>query len=523
MAATQPSVTHQPGAASAALTADSQDVRRAHKSTKSSIQQLHQLYALPAPIRTFPLPAFYPNNPLSIVHLAYAWLNQFFFTPREPAIIHEGVWSSQTGAVLVKGPTSIRALWEQGFYGKGHLSRSEPEWFKREQVRRGLVETHVSQLHTAKRREERRAMKWERAKAELEAIRQTRLQEAREGKTVAPPVGPLELLALPNSLPASEHFSTERDQLNEAGPSSLPAAVNSDSSGEHAHLSIDQSETGSPVFEREQTMKRRKSVRFSPEVNSTTVDLLAPPSPELAALNGNGYVDADVAAAQSESESTLRIAESRATVSSDDRQVSNIANELVDKEHLQLTREEAFFLSFGLGVLKVIDPESQSPIAPHQLFELFRRYSYVPPREGSSTEALRPDDQFLVDYVIYHHFRSLGWAPRPGIKFGTDWLLYFKGPPFDHAQYGVMVLPSYTHTWWKDRGQRAVEKDWAWFHRVSRTLSHALKTTILAYVDIPPPPVFEEALNKGIVHVLKLYTVREIVTKRFTPNRERKA
>jgi tRNA-splicing endonuclease subunit Sen2 len=37
---------------------------------------------------------------------------------------------------------------------------------------------------------------------------------------------------------------------------------------------------------------------------------------------------------------------------------------------------------------------------------------------------LRPDNDFLVSYVVYHHFRSLGWVVRNGIKFCVDWVLY---------------------------------------------------------------------------------------------------
>ena len=47
--------------------------------------------------------------------------------------------------------------------------------------------------------------------------------------------------------------------------------------------------------------------------------------------------------------------------------------------------------------------------------------------------ALRPDDPFMVSYVAYHHFRSLGWVVKPGIKFAADWLLYRRGPVFSHS------------------------------------------------------------------------------------------
>lgn len=46
---------------------------------------------------------------------------------------------------------------------------------------------------------------------------------------------------------------------------------------------------------------------------------------------------------------------------------------------------------------------------------------------------LLPDDPFLVSYIAYHHFRSIGWVVKPGIKFCCDWLLYRRGPAFSHS------------------------------------------------------------------------------------------
>lgn len=46
----------------------------------------------------------------------------------------------------------------------------------------------------------------------------------------------------------------------------------------------------------------------------------------------------------------------------------------------------------------------------------------------------RPDNPFLVSYAAYHHYRSLGWVVKTGIKFCCDWLLYKKGLVFSHAE-----------------------------------------------------------------------------------------
>ncbi|KAK1714547.1 uncharacterized protein BDZ83DRAFT_73941 [Colletotrichum acutatum] len=719
---------------------------------------LHKIYELPAPIRTFPLPSFYPNNPISLFHVLFAWTKQALFPPpAEPFIVHEGLWSPESKSVNIIDEKSMRALWEQGFYGKGNLSRSEPNWLKREHVRRGLVPGQVSELVTANRREERRQMKWERAKTEQEAIRQLRIQEAqlatqasedgvvnsaalvaeagaildatnnddpeREASTdadilpeplvslesalaaksshqkhgvdtitVAPvaepeaigqistepstfqetptiiepakfvkpsdflhsiqdpeaviesgnalsvdqtpsspplvaPVGPLQLLCLPNShvLSATAN-STEIEKLNggaqqvnglheptasqevgfgsfelqakeplvngistvsaiasPVGPLellSLPNAepiANGTMNGDHVavmniiespladttpsetpklstihedvglngHLINDlitntngdkmlhqnglngvakSAVSSTEIPSTPKSAKRRKSVRFSPKVESATYQLSDPPSPSLALFNGNNGKATPLVNGTPLGLSVLETDVEEATESDDVKKLEKLPEipaepvEVVNKEHLQLTSEEAFFLAFGMGALRVIDPATKTPIPTLELFDLFRQYSYFPRRP---TEELQPDDGFLVNYAVYHHFRSLGWVPRAGIKFGVDWMMYAKGPVFDHAEFGAILLPSYSHQWWKDSDRKIPRKTWHWLHGIVRVLSHVQKSLVLVYVDIPPPPQLDETMKKGPAEVFKLYKIREVMVKRWSSNRNR--
>src|SRR5436190_16084797 len=84
----------------------------------SKAQQLNKLYALPAPLRTFPLPTFLPHNPISIFHLLYAWVSQTINPPSShPDILYQGWFSPETRSVHVTDSESIQALWQQGFYG----------------------------------------------------------------------------------------------------------------------------------------------------------------------------------------------------------------------------------------------------------------------------------------------------------------------------------------------------------------------------------------------------------------------
>lgn len=486
---------------------------------------LNQIYSLPVPIRTFPLPAFYPNNPISIIHVAYAWLKQTVRPPpAEPSVVYRGVWSESTTSVHITDEKSMRGLWEQGFFGKGSLSRSEPSWLRRELVRKGLEETHVSEIHTNQRRQERAEAKWERARLEQEAIRQTRLSESQKvavaveaATSIAAPVGPAELLALPNSLSdikvtkaklPGASILVNGDYLAPPPELSLieqltgftsETATNGSATTPHTPASRSR---GSSTVSRDGSEKRLKSVRFSPKVESTTFDFSDPPN-----LNATD---------EKSSEQTQPV--DKITTVTTTESVKDI---VVNKEHLQLTPEEAFFLKFGLGALSVTDPYSGLELSTMEMLRLFREHSYSPPRNGPDADDLQPDDSFLVHYVVYHHFRSLGWVPRAGIKFGVDWLLYTRGPVFDHAEFGLILVPSYSDPWWKANGKQAEKRSWPWLHSVVRVLSHVTKSLVLVYVDVPPPPAFDAALKSGLTDALKLYKVREIMVKRWAANRNR--
>ncbi|MFX1236471.1 MAG: tRNA-intron lyase [Promethearchaeota archaeon] len=50
--------------------------------------------------------------------------------------------------------------------------------------------------------------------------------------------------------------------------------------------------------------------------------------------------------------------------------------------------------------------------------------------------------KFEEKYVIYNDLREKGYVPRPGLKFGADFVVYKKGPGLEHSSFIVHVLPS---------------------------------------------------------------------------------
>ena len=213
-----------------------------------------------------------------------------------------------------------------------------------------------------------------------------------------------------------------------------------------------------------------------------------------------------------------------------------------DEEHLQLTSEEAFFLAYGLGVLKVFDDSTNLPISIPDLLTLFRSHSHCPPLLPSS---LTSYDPFLPSYAAYHHFRSLGWVVRPGIKFAVDWLLYLRGPAFSHAEFAVVVLPAYRDGYWRETDNRRREtakrekRDWWWLHCLQRVQAQVRKGLVICWVEIPVPDVMADSISTvseveaakakdleaggdlDIGKLLKHYKVRDMTIKRWIPNRSR--
>jgi tRNA-splicing endonuclease subunit Sen2 len=205
--------------------------------------------------------------------------------------------------------------------------------------------------------------------------------------------------------------------------------------------------------------------------------------------------------------------------------------DIVNNEHLQLDLNEAFFLAYALGMLQIYSAASHEPVPQAALLQMFMAHATFPPLNLPllSYDA-QPDNKFLVHYAVYHHFRSLGWVVRPGIKFGVDLLLYNRGPVFTHAEFAIVVVPSYTHDYWKQgEGQAYVSsvqkpKAWHWLHMVSRVQSQVKKTLVLCFVEVPPPWADELMVDgqvSNVAAVLGRYKIREVILRRWVPNRTR--
>ena len=389
-----------------------------------------------------------------------------------------------------------------GFSGKGTLSRSEPSWLEREKARRrrdgGTV---AAEDATNVRREERRLFKLERARLERERIVRQRMVE--EGKV------------LPEEV---EDGGTGIEVVDDESP-----PVKDDDSLKAQSFSIDGSMLTKDGAESHDISAAAQNGHFQTKPNEEgrvpDADFLkASGTPSQPSQGLRPTTQSPAPASEHEEETPLQIP---------------------NQEHLQLTLEEAFFLTYGLGVLSIFpspSPDSQllspkstpQPYTPPELLELFCQYSSFPPTFSITDR--QPDDAFLLSYTAYHHFRSLGWVVRSGTKFAVDYLLYNRGPVFSHAEFAVLVVPAYSDRYWNTPGGRArrrvwEQKDWWWLHCVNRVQSQVKKTLVLCYVEVPSPLSLDlDEVDVGRVDVgrlLRSYKVREFVVKRWLANRSR--
>ncbi|NXA70764.1 SEN2 endonuclease, partial [Mohoua ochrocephala] len=165
-------------------------------------------------------------------------------------------------------------------------------------------------------------------------------------------------------------------------------------------------------------------------------------------------------------------------------------------EYLQLSLEEAFFLVYALGCLSIYYGEE--PLSIVKLWEVFSE--------------VKPD--FKTTYMAYHYFRGKGWVPKVGLKYGTDLLLYRKGPPFYHASYSVIAELV------DDNFEGSLRRPLSWMSLsgLNRTTANASKELMLCYLIRPSDMTAEEMSSPECMKRIK---VQELIVTRWVSSRER--
>ncbi|VEU19556.1 DEKNAAC100596 [Brettanomyces naardenensis] len=178
-------------------------------------------------------------------------------------------------------------------------------------------------------------------------------------------------------------------------------------------------------------------------------------------------------------------------------------------EYLELTPCEVLFLVY-MDAIEI--DNSNNDNHPFTTIELLK---YLVDMFGE----VEPNNYLLIMYAVYFHYKSLGWCVKSDLKFSSDFVLYQRGPPFHHAAFAVTVLQN---------SSKEPFKNWTHFGSIYRVVSAVKKTMVLCYIDSPTQEEFSkvwDGLDKkdpeGLIKLLNLYTIQEMVYKRWTPSRTR--
>jgi len=161
---------------------------------------------------------------------------------------------------------------------------------------------------------------------------------------------------------------------------------------------------------------------------------------------------------------------------------------------LELALEEAVFLCFALGCLVVSDSNGKS-MTPSELFDY----------------ACAKMDKFIARYAVYHYLRSRGWVVKSGLQYGSDYLVYKKGPPFYHASFVAIAVD-------KDGGQSL---SWMDVTTLQRVAAAAGKQVLICYVYGSGNVVGNN--GKTRLDCLSSLKVEEVLFRRWIASEERES
>ena len=90
----------------------------------------------------------------------------------------------------------------------------------------------------------------------------------------------------------------------------------------------------------------------------------------------------------------------------------------------ELSLIEAFYL-LKKGKIVIFDPDKDGNLTIEEFHEKAKQIHH----------------KFEEKFTIYEDLREKGYVPRPGLKFGADFVVYKKGPGLEHSPFIVHVLP----------------------------------------------------------------------------------
>ena len=134
------------------------------------------------------------------------------------------------------------------------------------------------------------------------------------------------------------------------------------------------------------------------------------------------------------------------------------------KEYLHLFHEEAFYLAYMEKTICLMD-ENFTKIA---LSLIWYKYNDV-------------NSKFRFFYAAYVYFKSKGWLPKCGSKYGVDLVLYKLNPDYSHSDYGVLLFLYGIG----NRNFQSLFETFQWldYTKFNRNLESVVKETLICCVN----------------------------------------
>lgn len=385
--------------------------------------------------------------------------------------------------VIVKNPEDIEQLYSKGFFGKGILSRSRPEYDISEPAL--VVKWQDARLNmpVISSKKFNHYVEWAKSR-----MKEQGLNDCTINKFLLNYIEPLNLEGKDEQ---SSKTQIEEKQAMEAAEPKLLMTSDESNGNQAAHLEGDLH--CDPLSKCDSSIHSPKSPS-SLHDGSKQDDCVKQESP---VLSNEEYSYQEFVLVQEELDWSPEEENTR------EKSLLNKKEKLVCRrnpfrifEYLQLSLEEAFFLVYALGCLNIYYNE-----APLSILKLWEFFSEAQPN-------------FRTTYMAYHYFRSKGWVPKVGLKYGTDLLLYRKGPPFYHASYSVIA--ELVNSDYEGSSQRSFS--WKSLSGLNRTTANVSKELMFCYL-IKPSDMTEEELSSP--ECLKRIKVQELILHRWVSSRER--
>ncbi|XP_051649329.1 tRNA-splicing endonuclease subunit Sen2 isoform X3 [Manacus candei] len=399
--------------------------------------------------------------------------------------------------VIVKNPEDIEQLYNKGYFGKGILSRSRPVFSISDPLLVAKWQGVNTNMPIITSQKYQRRVQWARSVLQEQGLDDCSVTQILENYTK-----PLELTeggaeqTVNNRMgPHRENAELSRQPSADAGSAGALSAEDQNGGSRKACLEGDAG-MGPVCGSKEQEQGDSRGLEEGSCQKGGAPVLCGcegKQSPEQRAGQGGEAKEnaPEYVLVQEEEE------EEESLCPEDDS--ACLQGNLVKKEKL------AFFLVYALGCLSIYYGESQCPVCalqePLTIVQLWEVFSEV-----------KPD--FKTTYMAYHYFRSRGWVPKVGLKYGTDLLLYRKGPPFYHASYSVLAELV------DDDFQGSLRRPLSWMSLsgLNRTTANASKELMLCYLIKPSDMTAEEMSSPECMKRIK---VQELIVSRWVSSRER--